>query len=126
MLFTSGGESSVQPGVLWTGRWWETRTATPVGAPVSLEREVSQVAWTPDGRGVVLVTASGPERPPNQVIELRQAPQPVSGAPQRLALWALVVTGTELDADGLVQALDAATWLERRRQLEALDRPPGP
>jgi WD40 repeat protein len=126
MLFTGANETKPGPGASATGRLWETRTATPVGAPVPLDGTVSQVAWAPDGKRILLVMATGPWPQQTQVIELRPAPQPALGTPGRLALWAQVVTGMELDADGLVQPLDADTWLERRRQLKALDGPPGP
>jgi hypothetical protein len=46
------------------------------------------------------------------------------GNPERLLLWVQVITGTELDESGQVRVLDAATWQERRQQLDKLGGPP--
>jgi hypothetical protein len=44
----------------------------------------------------------------------------------RLELWVRVITGLELDEADTVRVLDAATWCERKHQLDALGGPPKP
>jgi hypothetical protein len=50
----------------------------------------------------------------------------VTSRPGEPALWGQVLTGMELDEDGVVSALDGPCWLERRRRLERLGGPPRP
>ena len=47
----------------------------------------------------------------------------VSGDPERIALWAQVVTGTDLDEHGEPVALGAAAWQARRQRLQKLGGP---
>jgi WD40 repeat protein len=51
-------------------------------------------------------------------------PHPVPGDPERLRLWIEVMTGMELGNDQIVRPLDARTWRERFRRLEARGGPP--
>jgi hypothetical protein len=44
--------------------------------------------------------------------------------PQRIVLWAQVLTGIEADDFGNARGLDPATWHERRARLEKLGGPP--
>ena len=53
-------------------------------------------------------------------------PAPVEGEVERMVLWTQVLTGLELDADGVARVLDAATWQKRRRRLDELGGPPLP
>ena len=41
-----------------------------------------------------------------------------SGAAEQIELWIQVLTGMELEADGGVRVLDAATWQQRRLRLQ--------
>ena len=45
---------------------------------------------------------------------------------RRIVLWAQVLTGMELDADGEVRTLDGREWQQRRKALEELGGPPLP
>src|SRR5262249_40299751 len=51
-------------------------------------------------------------------------PRPIKGDPQRITLWAEVLSGVELDDHGSGRVLDAATWRERKQELETLGGPP--
>ena len=51
-------------------------------------------------------------------------PQPLRGDPQRILLWAQVITGLEADERGDIRMLDAATWQQRRQRLQDLGGPP--
>jgi hypothetical protein len=50
----------------------------------------------------------------------------MEGEVDRIVLWTQVITGLELDADGLVRVLDTRTWQQRRQRLEELGGPPLP
>ena len=54
-----------------------------------------------------------------------EVPAPLPGRAEQVRRWAEVVTGMELDGDGAVHVLDAATWGQRRLRLEELGGPPG-
>jgi eukaryotic-like serine/threonine-protein kinase len=77
------------------------------------------VAFSPDGR--LLLTGCW-----DRTARLWPVPVPVAGAPERVRLWAQVLTGLELDDDGVIHVLDAPTWQERRQRLEDLGGPPLP
>jgi hypothetical protein len=55
---------------------------------------------------------------------LWKIPQPIRGDPERIFLWAQVITGLELDEHGVVRFLDADTWHQRRQRLQELGGPP--
>ena len=57
---------------------------------------------------------------------LWQVPQPMRGDPERIMLWAQVLTGIEVDELTVVHVLDAATWQQRRQRLQELGGPPMP
>ncbi len=89
-------------------RLWEKGTGKPLGSPLS--GQVRAVAFTPDGRRMLLGWASGSAR-------LWEVPEPTRGDPERLRLWAQVVTGMELDDSGGVRVLNVKTWQERYQRL---------
>ena len=81
---------------------------------------VSAVAFSPDGKTVL--TGSG-----DNTARLWRAPTEIAGEPRRIALWTEVITGIEfLNESNGTQVLDAKTWEDRRRQLNALGGPPTP
>jgi hypothetical protein len=47
-----------------------------------------------------------------------RVPQPVREDAERLTLRTQVLTGMELDAEGVVHLLSADAWRERRRRLD--------
>ncbi|HVS38151.1 MAG TPA: protein kinase [Gemmataceae bacterium] len=100
-----------------TARLWGPLTGQVLGPPMTHEGGVLAAAVSPDGRTIL---TGGADR----TARLWRAPIPMEGTPERVALWVQVITGMELDADGVVQWLDAATWEQRRQRLEALAGPP--
>jgi WD40 repeat protein/serine/threonine protein kinase len=100
-----------------TARLWDRATGKPLGPPIQHSGEVWAGAFGPDGRTVLTGTKDGTAR-------LWQAPVPVAGPAERFGLWAQVLTGMELDAQGVLHDLDAATWCQRRGRLEELGGPP--
>jgi hypothetical protein len=53
-------------------------------------------------------------------------PQPICGDPERIMLWAQVITGLEVDELTAVRFLDAKTWQQRRDRLQKLGGRPVP
>jgi hypothetical protein len=118
VLLTGGGN---------TVQLWEAASCRPLGVPLRHDNWVTSAAFSPDSR--ILLTGSTDRTA--RLWPLR-AP-PVEGSPERLTLWAQVLTGKEVSSDGSVRVLDGRTWAERRRRLEgqggapvAGEEPPGP
>jgi hypothetical protein len=53
-----------------------------------------------------------------------QLPEALAGSPERIRVWIETLTGTELDAGGAVEDLDAKAWKERYERLQKLGGPP--
>jgi WD40 repeat protein len=77
---------------------------------------VVAVAFSPDGKTVL--TGSW-----DKTARLWRLPR-IAGDPERVALWAQVVTGIDLDEHGEPVTLGAAEWHQRRQRLENLGGPP--
>jgi WD40 repeat protein/tRNA A-37 threonylcarbamoyl transferase component Bud32 len=95
-------------------RLWVAATGAPLGPPFTLMTDVSSVAFSPDGRSVLAVPAGG------ENAYLWGVPVGVEGGVERLACWAQVLTGLELDGANAPRALDKPGLLERRRRLDEL------
>jgi eukaryotic-like serine/threonine-protein kinase len=100
-------------------RLWDAATGRAVGPPRRNQGVAGLAAFSPDGRTFLLGSPDGKVR-------LWPAPAPLTGSVDRLVLWTQVLTGMELDADGVAHALDTPTWLQRRQELERLGGPPLP
>jgi WD40 repeat protein len=90
---------------------WLVAAQKPLGPPLPHPARVLAGAFSPDGRSVVTGTLGGHVR-------LWNVPAPAQGSAERLALWAQVHTGLELDEEGAPRLLDAAVWEQRRRRLQ--------
>ena len=88
-----------------------------IGPPLQHQGPVVAVAFSPDGKTVL----TGGDK----TARLWPAPAPLPGEPERILLWAQVITGMEVD-HGAVRVLDASTWEERCRWLDKLGGPPVP
>jgi WD40 repeat protein len=100
-----------------TARLWETGRGKPLGPPLQHQGEVHAVAFSPDGKTVL----TGSQ---DKTARLWHVPRPIEGDPERIILWAQVITGSELDESGGTRGLDAATWEQRRQCLQKLGGPP--
>jgi WD40 repeat protein/tRNA A-37 threonylcarbamoyl transferase component Bud32 len=99
-----------------TARLWETATGKPIGGLLQHQGFLHHVALSADGK-TALTVSDGKTR-------LWHFPQPMRGDPERIMLWAQVITGLEVDELTAVRFLDAATWQQRRQRLQELGGPP--
>jgi WD40 repeat protein len=74
---------------------------------------VSSVAFRPDGKAVASSCFDGKVR-------LWQLPQPILGAPEKLELWAEVMTGMTFQSSGASTPLDSQTFESQKRRLQQL------
>jgi WD40 repeat protein/tRNA A-37 threonylcarbamoyl transferase component Bud32 len=94
---------------------WDAATSKPIGPSVLSGPHT--LRFSPDGKSYLAVVGA--------TFRVK-VPQGLEGELERLALWAQVRTGLEMDADGTISALDGKQWQERRQRLEELGGPPLP
>jgi hypothetical protein len=95
-------------------------TGRPLGPALLHDHAVTFVCFAPDGRTVFTAGREGGLRR----WEVTIAPLP--GKAERLRLWTEVITGSELDRDGVVGRLSLETWAARRQRLRELGGVPSP
>lgn len=93
-----------------TARLWESTTHKPVGPTIRHDDAIEAGTFTPDGR--MFLTGSR-----DKTVRFWPVPVPLKGDPEHIALWVEVMTGLQLDEDGLVVPLAAENWRIRKRQL---------
>ncbi len=98
-----------------TARLWETATGKQIGPPLQHQDKVTGVALSADGKMALAVAG--------KTSRYWRVPQPIRGNPERIMLWAQVITGLEVDELTAVRFLDAATWQQRRKRLQELGGP---
>jgi WD40 repeat protein/tRNA A-37 threonylcarbamoyl transferase component Bud32 len=99
-----------------TARLWDVATGKPLGPPLRHQGAVAAVAFSSDGRTVL----TGSQ---DKTARVWEVPAAAPGEAERAVLWAEVLTGLELDRDGLVHRLDASAWQQRRERLRELGGP---
>jgi WD40 repeat protein len=102
-----------------TARLWDAVTSKPLGRALRHQNDVMTVAFGPDSQ-----TALTGSR--DRTARLWVVPAALEGTVERIVLWTQVLTGMELDADGVLQVLDASTWQQRAQHLQELGGPPIP
>jgi WD40 repeat protein len=127
VLLAGVGDRDVRATATGEARFWDVRTLVPLGPAVRLARPVTELAITPDGRTAVIATREGKAAGSfKMTATVVSVPSPAGAEPERLRAWTEVLTGLELDADGMVRPLDATAWKERADRLRALGGPPAP
>lgn len=98
-------------------RLWDAATGRLLGVPVPdavINYYYSTaLAFSPDSK-----TAWGGRA-------LFPVPEPLPGEAERLAKWAQLLTGLEMDADGVIGVVDGPRWQEMQQRLQDLGGPPG-
>ncbi len=94
-----------------SARLWDVATGKPLGPPLLHPGPVQHVAFWYDGKTVLTAEE-------DKMARFWQLSKPVEGDADQLELWSQVVTGMELEANGGMRVLDAATWQERHRKLK--------
>src|SRR3954453_3533513 len=104
----------------------------PPRRPCGLSGSVGPTTWPEESAGptttqgrIGLVRWQGILTEHPRVLRLWRTPSPVEGSPERLMLWAQVMTGLGMDAGGKVYRIDdrqtgTPKWQERRDQLQKL------
>jgi WD40 repeat protein len=117
--FSADGRTLVTGGRGGGAQLWDATTGTPIGPALPHQDVVWAVACHP--QKPLVLTASA-----DRTARLWPIPEPVTGEPQQLALWVQVMTGMELDENGVTHWLDPISWKERRQRLMELGGPPLP
>jgi WD40 repeat protein/tRNA A-37 threonylcarbamoyl transferase component Bud32 len=102
-------------------RIWDAATGKLISTPRRHKTAVRFVAFSPDGKTLV---TSGIDSTVDRTVRLWPVPSPLAGDVERLVLWTQVLTGMELNSEGVVNMLDAEQWHERRERLEKLGGAP--
>ena len=93
-----------------SAQFWDVATGLGLGPPLRHLGPVRAGAWHPNG--TVVLTGSENSAAPWAV------PAPLQEDVERLWLRVQVATGVELKQDTVLEPLDAAEWLRRKRSLE--------
>jgi WD40 repeat protein len=117
VVFSRDGKAVWKGNLLTASRLWDVATRKPLSAPLPHRGALLAAVFDADGRRV---TVAGDTEPGTRSVAL---PAPLPGEPGRVLLWAQLATGPELGPDEGLRVLDATSWHERRRLLEALGRP---
>jgi tRNA A-37 threonylcarbamoyl transferase component Bud32 len=113
-------------------RCYDARTGRRLGPNICVSNVIESGTVFDPGRLLVtpqrLLIAPRKQRPndnPSRSLEVWHL-HPVEGPPQRVTLWAEVLTGMELDGSGATRSLDAAALADRKQRLDDLGGPPLP
>jgi serine/threonine protein kinase/WD40 repeat protein len=117
VAFTSDGRAFLTGSDAGTARLWSAATKKQIGPALRHQDPVIAVRISPDGKTMFTMTN-------HKTVTLWPVPVPVAGGPERITLAVQILTGKELDDDGIVRVLDAKTLQDRRRRLEELGGQP--
>jgi WD40 repeat protein len=95
-------------------RLWDAATGRLLAAPVPGFFTVGELAFSPDGKSALAGRTLFP------------VPEPLPGDAKRLLVWAQLLAGLDMDADGVIGTLDGPRWQELSEQLEKLGGLPVP
>jgi WD40 repeat protein len=100
-------------------RLWDAATGLPLGAPFEYGKGIRGAQFSPDGESFLIEGL-------DDFVYLQRVPRALPGTVDQLVLWAQVMTGMELDANGGVVLLDDQGLQQRRARLVELEKSQGP
>jgi WD40 repeat protein/predicted Ser/Thr protein kinase len=103
----------------WDGaaRLWDVATGRSLGPPLKHQYTIRDLAFSPDG--TKLWTAAF-----DRTVKAWDLTPPMPGDVNQVVTWLQVLSGLELDADGVFRELNSEAWLKRRQLLFDLGGPP--
>ena len=93
---------------------WDAATGKAIGPALPLGQHIG---FAPDGKTYLATNGI-------TIVADLKVPPSLEGDAERLTLWAQVLTGLKMDADGTIGVLDGVKWNDCRRRLEKLGGPP--
>jgi WD40 repeat protein/tRNA A-37 threonylcarbamoyl transferase component Bud32 len=100
-----------------TARLWDKDTGLPLGPELTCKGRVrTHAAFNKPGSYFLLQDEGG--------TRLYRTPVPLRGKVQQIVLWAQLMTGMELNAEGRSQLLTLEQWDDRRHRLEQMGGTP--
>ena len=99
-----------------TARLWDTASGKAIGPPLQHQSTVKAVALSADGK----IALTGSVDKTARLWRLTR----FTDDPERIALWAQVITGIEADEHGNARALAADEWQKRKARLQKLGGSP--
>lgn len=104
----------------WGGtiRLWDVATCRSLGPPLVHQYAIRDLAFSPDGSRLWAGSF-------DRTVRAWDLVPPTAGKVKQVVTWLQVLTGLELDADGVFRELNAAQWRERRQLLAELGGAPG-
>ncbi len=110
-VFSPDSRLVLTASVDFTARLWDVSTGHSLGPVFRHQHGLACAAFSPDGQR--FATGSS-----DHTARIWNTPVPLAGEPDNIMLRTEVLTGLELDDGEALRVLDAATWQERRHQLE--------
>ncbi|MGB2820129.1 MAG: redoxin domain-containing protein [Phycisphaerae bacterium] len=119
VAFGPSGHVIVICGIDGTARIWHAATGMPIGPSLHHGGPGWKATCSPDGKMVATASEDG-------TAKLWAMPTPAPGEPEKVSLWAQIMTGMALDDWGAVRVLDPNAWRMSRIAFEdALGTGPG-
>jgi WD40 repeat protein len=117
LAFAANGRNVLTGSHDRTARLWDVQTGKSLGPPLRHDELVKAATCGCDGQTVLTGGLDSTAR-------LWRLPAPVAGGVERIRLWAEVLSGKELQPDGVVRVLSPEQWQQRRQLLQALGGAP--
>ncbi len=101
---------------------WDASSGQPLVPPRTFSHGVHAIAFRPDGQAVAV--ASGPIQSEDGDVSLWHLTTPASGGVEQLRLRFQTWTGMELRETADYRQLTPEEWLQRKRELEDIEKGP--